>query len=524
VTGSRHQRATDAVPALSLSGIVKHFGSVRALDGASFSLQPATIHALLGENGAGKTTLMKVAFGMLRPDAGQVSMAGRPVAWRSPLDAIRAGVGMVHQHFTLVPAMTVAENVELGAVSSIGSIGWRFDRRAAMERVRALGRSSGLAVEPNALVEELSVATQQRVEILKALDGAARILILDEPTAVLAPRETEELLRWLRSYTAGGGTAVLITHKLREALAVADDVTVLRHGRTVLTTSSTNTDETTLTRAMIGSDGGSEGATDRSTTRASRRAPYPTPYPALHPAGAVASLEGVVATNAERRESVHATFTIHTGEIVGIAGVEGAGQYTLLRVLARRIRPTSGRLTLPSEIGFIPEDRHRDGLVLEFSLTENVALRGAGTRRGRMAWAALRRRTSTLLREFDVRAPDASAPARVLSGGNQQRLVLARELDGEPPLIVAENPTRGLDVRATADVHDRLRDARDAGAAVVFYSSDLDEVLALATRVIVVHAGAIRETPLDRDLVGRAMLGLHLAGDAKPASNEQHSL
>jgi ABC-type uncharacterized transport system ATPase subunit len=483
-----------ATAAVALIDVVKRFGTVAALDGASLSVRPGTVHALLGENGAGKTTLMRIAFGMIRPDAGQLMMHGRRVAWHSPADAITAGIGMVHQHFTLVPAMTVAENVELGTGTAGG---WRFDRRAAEERAQALARTAGLDVDPEARVAELSLAAQQRVEILKALGRDARILILDEPTAVLAPRETEELLRWLRLYSDSGGTAILITHKLREALAVADDVTVLRRGRSILTAPRSDTDDSLLTRAMIGDE------SDPMTEQASLS---PSPPPSMHEP--VVVLDGIVASDGERRETIRATFVVHAGEVVGVAGVEGAGQHTLLRVLAGRIQPMSGRLTRPAKIGFIPEDRQREGLVLDFSLAENVALRGANERRGRMPWPAIRQRTVTLVREHDVRASAATIPARTLSGGNQQRLVLARELDGQPALIVAENPTRGLDVRAMADVHARLRAARDAGAAVVLYSSDLDEVLTLATRVLAVHAGSVREVAAEKDLVGRAILGL----------------
>jgi ABC-type uncharacterized transport system ATPase subunit len=481
-------------PAVTLIDVAKHFGAVAALDGANLSVRTGSVHALLGENGAGKTTLMRIAFGMVRLDAGRLVVRGCAVSWRSPADAIAAGMGMVHQHFTLVPAMTVAENVELGAGSASG---WHFDREAAEERARALGRSSGLEVDPGARVAELSVAAQQRVEILKALGRDARVLILDEPTAVLAPRETEELLRWLRTYADGGGTAILITHKLREATAVADDVTVLRRGRTVFAARRSETDEGSLTRAMIGDD------SDPATWRADR--PRSSPSSTREP---VVVVDQVAATNSDRRETIHATFAVYAGEIVGVAGVEGAGQHTLLRLLAGRIQPASGHLRGPARVGFIPEDRQRDGLVLDFSLTENVALRGAGKRRGRIAWPAVRRRTAALLHEHDIRASGVAMPAATLSGGNQQRLVLARELDGQPALIVAENPTRGLDIRATADVHDRLRAARDAGVAVVLYSSDLDEVLALATRVLAVHAGAVREVTPEKDLVGRAILGL----------------
>jgi general nucleoside transport system ATP-binding protein len=465
-----------------------------ALDGASIAAQRGTVHALLGENGAGKTTLMRIAFGMTQPDSGRFLLHGRPVIWQSPADAIAAGIGMVHQHFTLVPAMTVAENVDLGI--SKGSQ-WRFDRQAAEARVRALSTASGLEIDPRARVSELSIASQQRVEILKALSREARILILDEPTAVLAPPEIDELLRWLQTYAGGGGTAILITHKLREALAVADDVTILRRGCSVFIAKRATANEHSLTQAMIGEQ----------VDRPSKPAVGPVSPPPLR-TDPVAKLENVSATDHEHREAIRATVAVYPGEILGIAGVEGAGQHALLRVLAGRIEPISGRLTRPSKVGFIPEDRHRDGLILNFSLTENVALRGAGERRGRMSWSGIRRQTATLVEAYDIRASGVSAPARTLSGGNQQRLVLARELDEDPVLVIAENPTRGLDVRAAADVYGRLRAVRDGGGAVVLYSSDLDEVIALADRVLAVHAGTVHEVPPEKDLVGRAMLGL----------------
>jgi general nucleoside transport system ATP-binding protein len=489
--------ATPTTLALQLAGIVKRFPTAIALDGAGLTVRSGTVHALLGENGAGKTTLMRIAFGMVRPDAGRLVVHGAPATWSSPADAIRAGIGMVHQHFTLVPAMTVAENVELGS-GGPGRGGWRFRSGAVEERVRDLGRTSGLAVEPDARVLDLPIAAQQRVEILKALSRNARILILDEPTAVLAPKESEELMRWLRAYATAGGTAVLITHKLREALAVSDDVTVLRRGRTVLTALASDVDPDSLTRAMIGEDTAPE--VGRSSQEGSAPVPMATP---------VVVADRIVATDERRRETVRASFVVHAREIVGVAGVEGAGQHTLLRVLAGRIQPSAGRLTRPAAVGFIPEDRHEDALVLQFSLAENVALRGAGARRGRVRWPAIRQRTAALMTDFDVRAPGGvTTAAQTLSGGNQQRLVLARELDGRPMLVIAENPTRGLDVRSTTQIQQRLRAARDAGTAIVLYSSDLDEVIALATRVLVVHAGTVREVSQERDLVGRAMLGL----------------
>jgi ABC-type uncharacterized transport system ATPase subunit len=481
-------------PALALTGISKHYGAVAALDNASFTLRPGTVHALLGENGAGKTTLMRVAFGMVRPDAGRMQVGGQAVDLRSPADAIAAGIGMVHQHFTLVPAMTVAENVALGGHGLL-------HRRESAERVRAIASVTGFALDPDLLVERLPVGAQQRVEIAKALVRDARILVLDEPTAVLAPAEVDELLAWLRRYVVDGNAAVIITHKLREALSVADDVTVLRHGRVTHTGPVAGATAGSLTAAMLGTDGMSA----------------PIPASSSRPAtGAVVfRAEGLGLRDEEGVERVRdATFTVRGGEIVGIVGVEGAGQRELLRALAGRRDAAHGSLTRPAAVGFIPDDRHQDAVLLDRPLTENVALRGAGARRGTMPWTSLRARTEALMHAYDVRGPGARAPMRALSGGNQQKLVLARELDDtdrpaeEPPAIVAENPTRGLDVRAAADVAARLRAARDRGAAVVVYSSDLDEVLSLASRVLVAYGGTVREVPATRELVGRAMLGL----------------
>ncbi len=479
--------------ALHLVGISKRYGAVTALADVSLTLRPGTVHALLGENGAGKSSLMHVAFGLVRPDAGRVVIGERVRVLRSPADAIAAGVGMVHQHFTLVPAMTVAENVALGGTG-----------RLRLETVRAALREvalrTGFVLDANAHVDTLGVGAQQRVEIAKALVRRARVLILDEPTAVLAPAEADELLRWLRAFVADGNAAVLITHKLREALSVADDVTVLRHGRVVSTGRAADASAASLTAAMIGEElARPVGAVPES------RGPQRVVFHADRVT--VCDDRGVVRVR-------DASFTVHGGEIVGVAGVEWSGERELLRALAGRCAIASGRLTRPPVVGFVPEDRHRDAMLPERPLAENVALRDAGARRGLIDWAALGAHTSQLVRAFDVRAPGSDVPMRTLSGGNQQKLVLARELepygraDDGPQPVVVENPTRGLDVRATVEVHARLRQARDAGAAVVVYSSDLDEVLALASRVLVTHAGAVREVALDRDAVGRAMVGL----------------
>jgi simple sugar transport system ATP-binding protein len=472
--------------ALSLIGITKRFGTTVALDDVSVSVQRGTVHALLGENGAGKTTLMRIAFGLTTPNAGRVEIDGERRQLRSVSDAIAAGIGMVHQHFTSVPAMTVAENVALGGKGAL---------RAAVTRrtVDDIGATTGLLLDAAAYAGDLPVGAQQRLEIVKALARGARTLILDEPTAVLTPAETDDLLRWLREFARAGNSVILVTHKLREALAVADSVTVLRRGRVALTGSATTATADGLAAAMLG-----------------RPMVAPNAMAPSSGAGASVAVARHIRLCSRRGTTVirDATFDVRAGEILGIAAIEGAGQRELLRALASRVRVASGELRLPDAIGFVPEDRHRDALVLDFSASENVAMRAAGARRGRLAWKDIRIRTLQLIRDFDVRGTRQGAPVRFLSGGNQQKLVLARELDGAPPLLVVENPTRGLDIGATRQIHERLRSATLAGAAIVMYSSDLDEVLALASRVIVIHDGEVRETVPDRQTVGRAMLGM----------------
>jgi ABC-type uncharacterized transport system ATPase subunit len=476
---------------LELSNLSRRFGPLVALDDVSLTVRPGTVHALLGENGAGKTTLMRIAFGMVRPDHGSIRVAGHAADIHTPADAIAAGIGMVHQHFTLVPAMSVAENLVLGGHG-------RLSARDAAATVREISALTGFALDPAARVDTLPVGAQQRVEIAKALVRRARVLVLDEPTAVLAPPEVDDLLRWLRGFVAAGNSAVLVTHKLREALAVADDITVLRRGRLHYHGSARDATEQSLTEAMIGRTLSSEPSDRRGTGTS------------VDHAIVFRARDMSVRDTGESGHVVDATFEIRGGEIVGVAAVEGSGQRALLRALAGRADVASGTLRRPDSVGFIPEDRHEDAVMLERSLTENLALRGAGARRGLVDWTAVRERTQALLGAYDVRAASPEVRMRQLSGGNQQKVVLARELSELSPAdaVVAENPTRGLDVRATADIHARLRAARDNGTAVILYSSDLDEVLALADRMLVIHAGTVRELALDRETIGRAMLGL----------------
>lgn len=502
-------RAAHSADVLELDGIVKRFDGAPALDGASLTVPAGTLHAVLGENGAGKTTLMRVAFGLVRPDAGRLRVHGAVRDFASPAEAIAAGVGMVHQHFTIVPAMTVAENVALG-----GRGPYRVHEAAA--RVRAVGTATGLVLEPEMRAGQLPVAAQQRLEIVKALARAARLLILDEPGAVLSPAEADDLLAWLRQWVDGGSaegprSAVLVTHKLRDVLRYADAVTVLRRGRTVLTSPTVGLSEGRLTAAMLGDQGvpvepvdvGSAGGTPTVIS----------PKTSVHPApgSIVAQARSVCAVDERGVERVReASFAVHGGEVVGVAAVEGSGQHELLRLLAGRLTPSRGTLKRPADVAFIPEDRHRDALLLEASLVENVALRGAGARRGRVRWRSFTAYTRALVQTFDVRGGRDGTKAGTLSGGNQQKLVVAREVgdtDAMPALIVAENPTRGLDIRAAAAVRTRLRAARDQGACVVLYSSDLDEVLTLADRVLVVYDGRVYPAAVDRVVVGQLMLG-----------------
>jgi len=484
-------------PVFELTGIQKRFGSVQALDGADFTLRPGEIHALLGENGAGKSTLMHIAYGLVRSDTGDVRVDGVVRRISSPRQARELGIGMVHQHFTSVPALTVAENIALAA-------GWAVVPNQLRDRTRRLSERLGLPLDPDQRAGRLSVALKQRLEIVKALAGDARILLLDEPTAVLAPAEAEELLRVVRVFTEAGGSAVLITHKLDEVLRAAERVTVLRQGTVTYAGTVAGQTVESLTSAMIGPE--------------SNRSSFTSLQPAAPRATAKRELIRLQSLELSRESGYGiairpAALVIGSGEIVGIAAVEGNGQRELLRAVAGRIVRLRGRLEVAQPVAFIPEDRTSEGLVPELDLTENVAL-GLGLdapwiRRGWIRWGEARARTADLLQEFGITASGPRARAVSLSGGNQQKLIVARELSRGPAVIVAENPTRGLDVVAASAIHARLRSAAAAGAAVLFHSSDLDEVLALAERVIVVARGVIAEVPpqASRATIGAMMLG-----------------
>lgn len=470
-------------PALALRRIAKHFGRVTALDNVDCTIRAGTVHALLGENGAGKTTLMRIAFGLLRPESGSVQRNGSIVRFHSPADAIAAGIGMVQQHFSLVPALTVAENVALGGRG-------RFRDADAAERVRSICAATGWSLDPHRRVDDLPIGMQQRVEILKAFARSATLLILDEPTAVLAPSESRELLRELRAFAAAGNAVVLITHKLRDALDGADDITVLRQGRVVHSGVANGVAESALVEAILG-----------------HRAPAPAMRSSTQGSVVLRARNVTVADTHGVARLHRASATVCSGEIVGIAGVEGNGQSELLRVLAGRVAPTSGTVEVPAAVGFVPADRYRDALVPEYTLVENFALAGCGQRRGVMRWRELESKTRALLSEFEVVAQGPLARASSLSGGNQQRFIVGRELSIGREALVCENPTRGLDAHAAEAVYARLRRARDEGVAIALYSSDLDELLLLADRILVCFAGEVGGVARSAAAIAGALVG-----------------
>jgi simple sugar transport system ATP-binding protein len=479
--------------------IRKRFGRTLALDSARLSLASGEVHAVLGANGAGKTTLLSILAGLVPADGGGILIRGQSARIGSPRGAWALGVGMVHQHFTLVARLTVLENLALGAT------GFRLRLEQLRARASELMERTSLHVPLDAHVEALGVGERQRVEVLKVLLRGPAVLILDEPTAVLAPPEVERLMALLRDLAASGTTVVLVAHKLDEVLSVADRVTVLRDGRTVLEAPREQVDAETLVKAMVGSLG-TEEAAEVETVKHTALWDQPGQT------SVVARVRDVVVRGPRGETSVAGvTLEVHRGEVVGIAGVEGNGQRELAQVLSGRRAPDEGVAELPDDPAYITQDRTREGLIASFTLAENFALalhRKAEYRRGGLLrWGRVRARARELLEAFAVRPPDPGARAGALSGGNQQRVVVARELGEAPELLVAENPTRGLDVAASSFVHRRLRQLPDAG--VVLVSTDLDEVLRLADRVLVMVRGRLHPVPADsrtREGVGRMML------------------
>jgi simple sugar transport system ATP-binding protein len=478
-------------PLLELRGITKRFPGVLANDDVNFDLRPGEVHALLGENGAGKSTLMNILYGLYTPDEGQILLRGTPIELGSTKAAIEHGIGMVHQHFMLIPVMTVAENIVLATEPRHAGVLLDYD--AARRRVRELSERYGLLVDPDARVDRITVGQQQRVEILKALFRGAEILILDEPTAVLTPQEAQELFEIIRSLKSQGKSIIFISHKLNEVLEIADRITTLRRGVVVDTIPAAGATEEGLARMMVG-----------------REVLLRVDKKAAHPEQPLLQVEDLVVYDDRGLEAVRGvSFEIRAGEILGLAGVDANGQTELIDAIAG-LRPVhAGRIVVDGEdltharakdvldagVGHIPEDRHRRGLVLPFSLTENLALHSyrqqPNSRRGLLDLGAMVDRARRLLKEFDVRGGTPSTPAFALSGGNQQKVVLAREIDGDPKVLIAAQPTRGLDVGAIEFVHRRLVEQRDAGRAVFLVSLELEEILSLSDRILVIYEGRI---------------------------------
>jgi len=499
---------TDVV--LRMTGITKQFPGVLANSNVNFELRKGEIHALLGENGAGKTTLMKILYGLYQADEGQIELFNEKATVFSPNDAIRLGIGMVHQHFMLIPQFTVAENIVLGHEPKKLV---HLDITSAVKKVQEFSERYGLKVDPTARVENISVGMQQRVEILKALYHGADILILDEPTAVLTPQEITDLTNTMRELIARGKSIVFISHKLKEIISIADRVTVIRRGIVIGTRNTAGTDTNELAKMMVGRD---VELTVQKTPAA--------------PGKVVLDIQDLRALNNRKLPALRGiSLQIRAGEILGIAGVEGNGQTELAEVLTGLRKITSGRILLNgAEIGglsprkiieknvsYVPEDRQRRGLVLDFSLAENIVLkhfyRPPFAKGIKMLWDKVRDYACKLIEEFDIRTPNENVPAGSLSGGNQQKVILARELSCDPDLLIIAQPTRGLDVGAIEFVHNRVVEARDQGKAVLLISLELDEIMALSDRIAVIYEGEIvGEMPASE--ATEEQLGLLMAG------------
>jgi general nucleoside transport system ATP-binding protein len=498
-------------PVLELQGITKRFPGVLANDHIDLRLEEGHVLSLLGENGAGKSTLMNILYGLYDQDEGDIYIRGEKVAIDAPNDAIRQGIGMVHQHFMLVPVLTVTENVMLGmeSVKRAGSL----DRETSAGRIREISDRYGLDVDPDAVIEDLPVGIQQRVEIIKLLYRNADILILDEPTAVLTPQEVDGLFEVIRSLVAQGKSVVFISHKLREVLEISDQIVVLRRGRVVGATTPDESDERDLAAMMVGRD------VILSVPKAPRE-----------PEDVILSVKGLFVRGDQGKMAVDGiSFEIRGGVILGVAGVQGNGQTELVEALTGLRSVEGGRIMIAGEdranatprtiteagTAHIPEDRHRDGLVLEYSVADNLILNTyylPPQAKGLvMQETAITERAARLVAEYDVRTPGISSPAGNLSGGNQQKVIVARELSRPVRLIIASQPTRGLDVGSIEYIHSQLVRKRDEGAAVLVVSAELDEVMSLSDRIIVMFEGTIMGA-VPADDVTKAELGLLMAG------------
>ncbi len=502
-------------PVLELRGITKAFPGVLANDHVDLTLERGEIHALLGENGAGKTTLMNILYGLYHPDEGEILVRGEKVQISGPRDAIGLGIGMVHQHFMLVPVMTVAENVMLGVETTRGGV--LLDRAVVARRIRQISEQFGLEVDPEAYVKDLPVGIQQRVEIVKVLYRQADILILDEPTAVLTPQEVESLFKILRTLTAQGKSIIFITHKLKEVLAIADRITVLRGGRVMGTVRPAEVTQEKLAAMMVG-----------------REVNLVVPRKATQPKEVALQVENLYVYDERQHLAVRGvSFEIRAGEILGIAGVQGNGQTELVYALTGLLPVAEGKVSLLGQpiwrysprqvlergVAHVPEDRQRHGLVLSFPVQDNLILctyylppfaRGLALQGKAIAATA-----TALVQQFDVRTPTILTPASALSGGNQQKVIIAREFSRPIRLLIAAHPTRGLDVGSIEYVHTRIIAKRDEGAAVLLVSPELDEIIALSDRIAVMYRGQIVDIVPARG-VNKEYLGLLMAG-IKPA-------
>jgi simple sugar transport system ATP-binding protein len=496
--------------ALELRGITKQFPGVLANDNVSLSVEAGEIVALLGENGAGKTTLMNIVYGLYTPTAGEVIVDGETLDLSSPSEAIAAGIGMVHQHFMLVPVFTVAENVILG-IEPVERLGW-LDRRKASKMVREISERYNLAVDPDALIEDLPVGVQQRVEIIKVLSRDARYLVFDEPSAVLTPQEVEEFFGILRGLQADGRGIIFISHKLGEALEIADRIVVMRDGKSVADVRPQDVDEQKLAELMVG----------RPVELVVKKAEASA-------ADDVLIVEDLVVFDDRGHRAVNGvSLTVRAGEIVGIAGVQGNGQTELIESLMGRrvsmagkvqvgdadVTTSSPRALHSMEVAHIPEDRQGSGLVLDFTVAENMVLDsyyGPPFSRGlRMDWDVAHQAAELLVEEYDVRTPGVDVAVSSLSGGNQQKVIVAREFDRDVKLVIASQPTRGIDVGSIEYIHQRIVEERDKGAAVLIVSSELDEVIALSDRILVMFRGRIVaefDASATATEIGLAMLG-----------------
>lgn len=505
---------------LRIENITKAFPGVVANNQISLDIRYGEIHALLGENGAGKSSLMNILYGLYQPDSGQIYLNEETVTIHSPEDAIAKGIGMVHQHFMLAPPLSVTENVMLGLPGAKGIL---LDYRSTKAKILEISRMYGLEVDPDAQVWNLSVGIQQRVEIIKALYRGAKLLILDEPTAVLTPQEIEGLFEMMQRLTADGNSIIFISHKLDEVMTISHRVTVLRAGEAVATVDTTQTGKAELARMMVGRD-----------------VLFRIEKPITKTGKAILKITDLVVNDDRKLPAVrHVSLDVCQGEIVGLAGVDGNGQKELAEAIAGLRPPEQGVICIndhdttrldASELlrfnmAYIPEDRQREGLALGFKLSENLISKNFWRRpysiRGLLRHKPIRQHARELLKRFDVRAPGAEVEAKTLSGGNQQKVVLARELSEEPDLIIAAQPTRGLDVGATEFVENRLLEQRSRGAAILYISTELEEIVNLSDRIAVIHRGEIMGI-VRPDEVTLEELGLMMAGARRQERNEEH--